>query len=93
MEQNADGSYRIAITVVAADLQTANCYVINVTAPAGLKGDVDDDGLVTISDVTALVDYLLGGGEINAQNADMDEDGKITIADVTSLIDRLLGGN
>ncbi len=42
MEQNQDGTYRIAISVVAADLQTASCYIINVSVPQGLIGDVDD---------------------------------------------------
>ena len=93
MEQNADGSYRIAISVVSGDLQTATCYVINVTAPAGMKGDVDDSGDVSIADVTALIDYLLGGGVINEANADMDNSGTITIGDVTALIDYLLSGN
>ena len=96
MEQNADGSYRIAISVVSGDLQNATCYVINVTvAPAGLKGDVDNDGEVAISDVTVLVDALLTGefSIINEQNADMDEDGEISISDVSALIDYLLTNN
>jgi len=95
MEQNANGSYRIAISAVAADLQTATSYIINVTAPANvLIGDVDGDGNVTISDVTALIDYLLGGtANINEQNADIDNDGNIAISDVTALIDLLLSGN
>lgn len=91
MEQNEDGSYRIAISAVAADLQTATCYIINVTTPQGIPGDVNNDGKVAISDVTALIDYLLGGNvEINANNADLDGDGNIAIGDVTSLIDLLL---
>ena len=96
MEQNADGSYRIAVSVVSGDLQNATCYVINVTvAPAGLKGDVDNDGEVAISDVTVLVDALLTGefSIINEQNADMDEDGEISISDVSALIDYLLTNN
>lgn len=91
MEQNEDGSYRIAISAVAADLQTATCYIINVTTPQGIPGDVNNDGKVAISDVTALIDYLLGGNvEINTNNADLDGDGNIAIGDVTSLIDLLL---
>ena len=94
MEQNADGSYRIAISVVSADLQNAACYIINVTAPAGLKGDVDNSGTRTISDVTALINYLLSHNEtgVNLQNADVDGDTHITISDVTALINLLLRG-
>lgn len=60
-----------------------------------LRGDVDGDGSVSISDVTTLIDYLLSGNAqaINAENADVDQDGAISISDVTALIDYLLSGN
>ncbi|MBQ9556084.1 MAG: PCMD domain-containing protein [Muribaculaceae bacterium] len=97
MEQNQDGSYRIAISVVSADLQNASCYIINATAPAAqvMRGDVDGNGYVSIDDVTALIDYLLSGNgsSINLLNADCDQSGNITIDDVTTLIDMLLSGN
>ncbi|MBQ6079703.1 MAG: PCMD domain-containing protein [Muribaculaceae bacterium] len=94
MEQNADGSYRIAICVVSGDLQTATAYIINVTVPNVKRGDVNGDGNVTIADVTALIDYLLTGNAsaINLANADVNNDEGISIADVTALIDMLLTG-
>jgi surface protein len=60
-----------------------------------LLGDVDADGNVTISDVTALIDYLLSGNAsgVNLTAADCDLDGSITITDVTVLIDALLTGH
>ncbi|MBE6317245.1 MAG: hypothetical protein E7078_11505 [Bacteroidales bacterium] len=60
-----------------------------------MRGDVDADGKVTISDVTALIDYLLSGNAsgIVLSNADCDQDGNVTINDVTTLIDYLLSGN
>ena len=62
--------------------------------PGFITGDVNDDGSVNISDVTALIDYLLGGDdEINAQAADLTEDNDISIADITALIDFLLSSN
>ena len=67
-----------------------------VTVPStGLKGDVNDSGTVTISDVTALIDYLLGGevSPFNSGNADVNGDQTITIRDVTALIDLLLSGS
>ena len=59
---------------------------------ASLRGDVDGDGNVTISDVTALIDYLLSG-ETPPEAADCDQDGTISISDVTALIDYLLVGH
>ena len=57
------------------------------------RGDVNGDGNVTISDVTALIDLLLGGGTINNPAADCNNDTNVTISDVTALIDFLLGGS
>jgi hypothetical protein len=91
MEQNEDGSYRIAISVVSGDLQTATCYIINVTEPAGKPGDVDGNGFVNISDVTLLISYILGNPvTINEQNADMSHDTQINITDVTMLINYIM---
>ena len=59
----------------------------------GLTGDVNGDGKVAITDVTALIDQLLGDGSIDNPAADVNGDGKIAITDVTELIDLLLGGN
>ena len=56
-------------------------------------GDVNHDGAVSINDVTVLIDYLLGNGEICMTCADMTGEGEISIADVTALIDKLLGNN
>ena len=58
-----------------------------------LPGDVNCDNVVNISDVTALIDYLLGGNvsPFDASAADVDGSGNISIADVTALIDKLLG--
>ncbi|MBQ1485950.1 MAG: dockerin type I repeat-containing protein, partial [Muribaculaceae bacterium] len=62
---------------------------------AGLRGDVNGDGSVNISDVTALIDYLLSGNAsgINLSGADTNQDNSINISDVTALIDYLLAGN
>lgn len=58
-------------------------------------GDVNHDRSVTISDVTALIDMLLSGGdsEYCPICADVDGMNGVTIADVTALIDMLLSGN
>ena len=61
---------------------------------ASLRGDVNGDGQVKISDVTALINYLLSGeaSGINLQAADCNLDGQVKIGDVTALINYLLSG-
>ena len=74
----------------ASDVVTAE-YIIEVPVTA-LLGDVNDDGKVTIKDVTVLINYLLSGtaDPFNAANADTSQDGAISIKDVTQLINILL---
>ena len=62
--------------------------------PAFLRGDVNGDGSVTIADVTALVNIILGKSAAPASGvADVNEDGGVTIADVTALVNIILGKN
>ncbi len=56
-------------------------------------GDVNNDGSLTISDVTTLIDLLLGGDAIDNEAGDVNGDGEVNIADVTILIDMLLSAN
>ena len=59
--------------------------------PPHVVGDVNHDGSVSIADVTALIDYLLGGGaDYCTICADVNGDDNVSIADVTALIDILL---
>lgn len=83
----------LLITTAGVELSFADEECMVNTSTSSLKGDVDGDGEVSISDVSALIDYLLNGEaeNFNAANADVDEDNEIAIADVTALIDMLLG--
>ena len=55
-------------------------------------GDANGDNVVTIDDVTVLIDYLLSGNaaNVNIYGADTDGDGEITISDMVMLVDLLL---
>lgn len=70
--------------------------VVTVLASGGntdvLPGDVNGDGVVNITDVTALIHYILNGGAtgIDLDNADVNQDGTINISDVTVLIRLIL---
>ena len=97
----SDGTLEISLN---QDMTGPNWLVMQVKdvqcvrpVPLDLRyilGDVNADGVVTIADVTALVDIILG--KISSTNslrlrADVNEDEGITIADVTALVDIILG--
>ena len=57
-------------------------------------GDVNGDGAINISDVTALINYLLtkDPSTIVIEAADLNGDQNVNISDATALINRLLTG-
>ena len=78
---------------------TEYCYIDDIEIdyeatwePEYILGDVNNDGKISIGDVTALISYLLSGDEtgINLLAADINGDQKISIGDVTDLISILL---
>ncbi len=56
-----------------------------------VSGDVDGDGNVTSSDITALYNFLLNNDSSSIVNGDQDGDGNITSGDVTFVYNILLG--
>ncbi|MBR5685214.1 MAG: leucine-rich repeat protein, partial [Muribaculaceae bacterium] len=66
---------------------------VSITSNA-LRGDVNGDGGVDISDATTLINYLLTGNadSINLENANCDQTGGVDISDATTLINYLLNG-
>ena len=94
----AGNTYRFLAVTRFADGTTKKSNSQLVTLSDGPEhayepGDVNHDGKIAINDVTALIDYLLGGCE-GACPICADVNGKdgVTIADVTALIDLLLVG-
>ena len=72
-------------------------YWQNFTSGAGccnLPGDFNDDGSVDISDLTAMVDFMFGGGPaaVCADEADVNGDNGIDISDLTYRVDFMFGG-
>lgn len=67
-----------------------------VTTIPSLPGDVNRDGQVSIADVTALVNIILGKDstepyQYDHQAANVNTDDNISIADVTALVNSILG--
>ena len=63
------------------------CYE-NTWEPEYLLGDVNDDGLLNITDVTLLIAIVINDGEYLAA-ADINGDGELNVTDVTLLISML----
>ena len=55
------------------------------------KGDVNGDGSVNVSDVTTLVNMILGVIPQNQTAGDINGDGSVNVTDVTALVNLLLG--
>lgn len=58
----------------------------------GLRGDVNQDGTVSISDALVVVDAILGKGSktVPLEFVDMNGDGSVTISDVLGVVDVIL---
>ncbi|MBR5085669.1 MAG: leucine-rich repeat protein [Muribaculaceae bacterium] len=62
-----------------------------VSLPPSVYGDVNQDGVVTATDITALYNYLLNGDETYFATSDVDGDGVVSAADITCIYNILLG--
>ncbi|MDO4512032.1 MAG: endonuclease [Bacteroidales bacterium] len=78
---------------------TVQSYRLGYTSPEsnvitiegmGITGDINGDGQVNVSDVTMLINIILGT-EAPKPQADVNADGDINVSDVTSLINIILG--
>ena len=57
----------------------------NATSTRAL-GDVDNNGSVNVSDVTTLINMILGTVPLDLNRADIDSNGTVNVSDVTALI-------
>ena len=55
-----------------------------------LWGDVNADGMLNVSDVTALINHILGIASPEPYRCDLNSDGIVNVSDATSLIHLLL---
>ena len=64
-----------------------------MNANAALRGDVDGNGIVNVSDVTALINQILGTASHPSERCDISGDGIINVSDVTALSNIILSGD
>ena len=96
------GNYQLKVTNIKlgtpdmVDKYAGNDVTCTFKVKKLLIGDINYDGLITIADVTALVNIILGKDDsepyvYNHKTADINGDKSITIADVTALVNIILG--
>lgn len=85
-----EATSKLTITVKGEDISENASNFHTYTIQFAKKGDVNGDKQVTIADVTALVNIILGKDSQKAI-ADVNGDGSVTIADVTALVNIILG--
>ena len=64
-------------------------YHPDAVLPRILPGDVNEDGIVNISDVNVLIGYILAGTS-SVPVADVNGDGSVNIGDVNAVISKIL---
>lgn len=58
-------------------------------------GDVNDDGVVNVTDIVMIVGHILGQNELTPtqiQAADVNGDGNVTVTDIINVISEILNG-
>ena len=73
------------------DGPTVTLKFVKGGAPDPIKGDVNGDGEVNISDVNAMIDYILSSSDDPI--ADVNGDGEVNISDVNEVISIILSGH
>ena len=71
--------------------QLAELALRGYMSSAAVAGDVNGDGEVTGSDVTALYNHILFGQDTEIFNGDQNGDGEVTGSDVTAVYNIILG--
>ncbi len=82
-------------TMSGQDVALDDVHCTVTTTSPFVPSDVNGDGHVNISDVTAMINHLLRGTASSCPLAavDVNGDGQANISDVTALINKLLRGN
>ncbi len=84
--------FDVELAYVSDWLERRIAYLDEHAFKKSVRGDVDGDGEVGISDVNALLDILLGAevSDFMRSRADVNEDGEVTVSDINAVINIIL---
>ncbi len=98
---DADGKYSLVTS--ATSLATFTAYVkalgatatpLNVLYGDVLKGDANGDGLINVSDIVEIVNYIMGKPSNNFKQdaADVSGDGEVNVTDIVKVVTIIMSG-
>ena len=88
--KDANGN-EVSLNDMSFTMPDSNVTITVTWKLAGVKGDVNGNGTVDISDVVALVNIILNSSSDHQAEADLNNDGDIDISDVVALVNIILG--
>ena len=102
---DGDGAFNHRWAATTDEVLSGEAYLIPSPTPASwhnplivrwsdepaLRGDLNGDGLVDVSDVNIIIDMVLGKQTPDLAKADLNGDGQVDVTDVSSVIDIVLG--
>ncbi len=95
-EELADGEYEVLIKEIELTTPEEVAYNVPVTTSkitvfSYTKGDINDDGKISVTDITGLVNLILSGADYTENRAaDVNEDRKLSVTDITGLVNLIL---
>ena len=89
---NKGDELTVALNTTGSSWWSADAFRLTFS-PLVIKGDVNEDGNVDISDVVATVNYILGTtpAVFNLTAADVNDDNGVDISDVVGIVNMILG--
>ena len=86
---NSTGPVKVRIAAWNADTNTPGA-VKHVEISNQINGDVNGDGAINVSDITALINVIMGITSLPTEFADVNGDGAINVSDITALINIIM---
>lgn len=86
-------NYEQEVNYIKQWIRTRFLFMDNWLQLPRIPGDVNCDRRVNVSDVSELVNMILGISPMNQTTADVDESGKVNVSDVAALINIILAVN
>ena len=89
-----NATYEYKVKAIGADAQSDWSNIVEVVLTAEQlfqRGDINGDGKVNVTDVTTLINMILGVVPIDEEHADVSGDGRVNVSDVTFLVNIILG--